>query len=266
MEIFHLLGATWDGVPDGVSILDASFSIIAMNATMRNWYAYRTLCQGAKCFEVYHGRNRPCPQCPTRYALKSKNAAVGIVPYHGPGGEIKGWQKLTVFPLCMEGEIVGVIEYVQDVTEKKHLEEERKHLQTRIQFLERETQLLATLLSREREKEKERLRFFASNIAPLFDLLFASLPYDFQRTLLGILWEAVMYLFEGRTVLDLPRLTPREWEVAKLLAQGLTSKEIAETLSISKKAVDFHRGNIRKKLRHMDLHSFFASLKSLETT
>lgn len=75
-----------------------------------------------------------------------------------------------------------------------------------------------------------------------------------------------MYLFEGRTVLDLPRLTPREWEVAKLLAQGLTSKEIAETLSISKKAVDFHRGNIRKKFRHMDLHSFFASLKSMETT
>ena len=43
-------------------------------------------------------------------------------------------------------------------------------------------------------------------------------------------------------------LTPRELEVTKLIAEGLTSEEIAETLVISKKTVDRHRANILEKL------------------
>jgi DNA-binding NarL/FixJ family response regulator len=43
-------------------------------------------------------------------------------------------------------------------------------------------------------------------------------------------------------------LTPRELEVVKLIAEGLTSREIAETLVISEKTVDRHRGNVLDKL------------------
>jgi DNA-binding NarL/FixJ family response regulator len=43
-------------------------------------------------------------------------------------------------------------------------------------------------------------------------------------------------------------LTPREQEVVKLIAEGHTSEEIAETLVISKKTVDRHRANILEKL------------------
>ena len=39
-------------------------------------------------------------------------------------------------------------------------------------------------------------------------------------------------------------LTPREQEVMRLLAEGLSSKEIAEKLFISPKTVDNHRSNI----------------------
>ncbi len=257
MEILRLLGATWDDVPDGVSILDTSLSVLAMNATMRSWYAYRKTYQGAKCFEVYHGRKHPCPRCPARYALKFQKAATGIVPYHGPEGEIRGWQKLTVFPLCAEGKIIGLIEYIQDITERKRLEEEREYLQTRVRFLEGEVELLTSLLSYEREKRRERSRFFTASIAPLFGILSSSLSHDFQRTLLAMLEEAIGELLKGQDVPDVPSLTPREWEVVRLLAQGLTSKEIAEALSISKKAVDFHRGNIRRKLGRRDPRSLF---------
>ena len=47
-------------------------------------------------------------------------------------------------------------------------------------------------------------------------------------------------------------LTPREQEVMRLLAEGLSSKEIAEKLFISPKTVDNHRANILNKL---GLHS-----------
>ena len=47
-------------------------------------------------------------------------------------------------------------------------------------------------------------------------------------------------------------LTPREQEVMRLFAEGLTSKKIAEKLFISPKTVDNHRNNILSKL---GLHS-----------
>jgi DNA-binding NarL/FixJ family response regulator len=52
---------------------------------------------------------------------------------------------------------------------------------------------------------------------------------------------------------DLPSLrddplTPRETEIVKLIAEGYSTKQIAETLVISEKTVDRHRTNILEKL------------------
>jgi DNA-binding NarL/FixJ family response regulator len=43
-------------------------------------------------------------------------------------------------------------------------------------------------------------------------------------------------------------LTPRESEIVKLVAEGYSSKEIAETLVISPKTVERHRANVLEKL------------------
>jgi DNA-binding NarL/FixJ family response regulator len=47
-------------------------------------------------------------------------------------------------------------------------------------------------------------------------------------------------------------LTPREQEVVKLVAEGYTNKQIAETLVISEKTVERHRANILDKLGMRD--------------
>lgn len=46
-----------------------------------------------------------------------------------------------------------------------------------------------------------------------------------------------------------PELSPREREVALRLAMGDRNSEVAETLGISIKTVDTHRGHLLKKLR-----------------
>ncbi|MCS6899577.1 MAG: response regulator transcription factor [Myxococcales bacterium] len=50
---------------------------------------------------------------------------------------------------------------------------------------------------------------------------------------------------------DLERLTPREREILRLVAQGNTNRQIGELLGLSPKTVDAHRTNLMRKL---DLH------------
>ena len=45
------------------------------------------------------------------------------------------------------------------------------------------------------------------------------------------------------------RLTSREREVAQLVAQGYSSKELARALSLSRSTVDNHRARILEKLQ-----------------
>ena len=62
------------------------------------------------------------------------------------------------------------------------------------------------------------------------------------------------FLHRARQDLPLPEdpLTPREQEVVKLVAEGYTNKQIAETLVISEKTVERHRANILDKLGMRD--------------
>jgi DNA-binding CsgD family transcriptional regulator len=43
-------------------------------------------------------------------------------------------------------------------------------------------------------------------------------------------------------------LTPREAEVAELMAAGIPNRQIAEKLGISPKTLDIHRGHVMEKL------------------
>jgi len=52
---------------------------------------------------------------------------------------------------------------------------------------------------------------------------------------------------------SLPQLTPRETEVLQLIAEGLSSKQIADKLFLSVRTVDFHRANISQKLGVHDI-------------
>ncbi len=81
-------------------------------------------------------------------------------------------------------------------------------------------------------------------------------PLDDEK-LLSSVEKAVSSDWERRsrqqnmTVLreELETLTPREREVAELVAQGLMNKVIADKLGIAEKTVQIHRGQVCRKLK-----------------
>jgi DNA-binding NarL/FixJ family response regulator len=68
---------------------------------------------------------------------------------------------------------------------------------------------------------------------------------DAQRTLMD------EWLEHGSSEPD-DRLTPRELEVVKLIAEAFTNRQIAETLRLSEKTVESHRANVLSKLGMRD--------------
>lgn len=56
-------------------------------------------------------------------------------------------------------------------------------------------------------------------------------------------------LMNKKQVSELPKLTPREKEILRLLASNYNSKEISEKLFISQKTVENHRSNMLEKFK-----------------
>jgi DNA-binding NarL/FixJ family response regulator len=74
----------------------------------------------------------------------------------------------------------------------------------------------------------------------------------YPSTYSTLLREKLARVRQGERPVRHLTLTPREAEVAKLVAEGHTSQEIADLLVISAKTVERHRANIMDKLQLRD--------------
>ena len=69
--------------------------------------------------------------------------------------------------------------------------------------------------------------------------------------------------FYGNMTLRQFNLTPKELEIANLVKEGKSTKDIAELLALSPRTIDLHRLNIRRKLglksKNINLRSTLAA-------
>jgi DNA-binding CsgD family transcriptional regulator len=164
-----------------------------------------------------------------------------------------------VFPLYDDaGKLFCLIEYVREVSDFKEEERTIENLKRRIQFqdqtLHEQEIALEVLLRRSDRAERRAANDVAANISLAISPVIARLKERLAGTeladvvLLESLLARVTSPLIGRLAAGSREFTSREREIASLVRDGRTSKEIAERLCLTIKAVDFHRMNLRKKL------------------
>jgi PAS domain S-box-containing protein len=158
---------------------------------------------------------------------------------------------------------------VHDITEHKQCEEE---LKTNVASLEEVNTALKVILQHIEESREELNAAIVSNIGeiilPNLDKLKKSPLSVYQLSILQSIESNLLNIssnFLQKLKIDHHRLTAREIEIAALVKEGKSTKEIAERVNISTKTVEFHRNRLREKLglkkRKVNLRSHLLTIK-----
>jgi PAS domain S-box-containing protein len=187
---------------------------------------------------------------------------------HGRRGEARsrtftvhrkdGSEKIIHFrPVTLEtGQELTICE---DITERQETEDSLKkreaELEIKTKTLEEMNAALRVLLRKRDEDKKERDEAVLFNVNelvfPFLEKLKKS-PLDSKEAAYVSILEAnlnnICSPFTRALSTTYLGLTPTEIQIASLIKEGRTTKEIAEVMSLSPRTVDAHRDNIRRKI------------------
>jgi PAS domain S-box-containing protein len=161
------------------------------------------------------------------------------------------------------GKKIGVLTIIRDVTQRKHVEKELRELhgdlenkvKERTESLEDANTTLRVLLKKmdadKIELEEKILLNIRELIIPTIERLHHSRLNEIQKAHVDLLESDLRDIISPLTQKLTSRhlnLTHQEMQVANLIKHGKTTKEIANTLNLSSRTIDFHRSKIRKKI------------------
>ena len=155
-------------------------------------------------------------------------------------------------PLAMFGAFVDITKRktALKLSKKKQQELESKS----IELKEVNAALRVLLKKREEDKselEESVLSNIKNNIEPYLEKLQRGSLNERQKNYIDIIRKNLNDIISpfARNLSSIYyHLTPQEIQIAGLVRQGKTNKEIAAIMSLSLKTIEFHRTNIRKKL------------------
>jgi hypothetical protein len=149
---------------------------------------------------------------------------------------------------------------------EKQLKKRERELKKKSRYLE-EANIALRVLLKQREKDKRELEEnvmtnVEKSLLPYLEKLRKTRSSSDRNTYLDILesgMNSIVSPFYRNITLTQFNLTPKEIEIATLVKEGKSTKEIAELLMLSPRTIDLHRLNIRQKL---GLKSKRANLRS----
>ncbi len=193
-------------------------------------------------------------------------------PCHSPDG--KHWYYMRAIRMIGDDPVRVVVSH-EDITALKLTEEalrrSRQEIAEREQSLE-EANIALKVLLKQREQDKSELeRKVLANVKglvfPYLEKLHTARLKPRERTLVEIvethLKDIISPFLQQMANADLV-LTPQEMQVAALIRDGKSSKEIASILIVSEATVNFHRKNLREKFglknKRVNLRAYLISM------
>ena len=288
-ESERFLADVIDFLPDATFVIDADGKVIAWNRTMEEMTgvaAVEMIGRGNYEYAMpFYGERRPIlvdlalkpdSRYEGTYVSTERHDTVLVGEAYMPA--LKGGQRYFHGTASIlrdsAGNVVGAIESIRDITERRRMEEalrkREEELEHKSRNLEEMNTALRVLLKHREEDKSELEERILSNVkklvVPYVEKLRKSRLSNEQASYVEILEDHLQDILSpflrnlGTRHLN---LTPKEIQVASLIREGKTSKEIAEVIGVSARAVDFHRDNIRIKLgiknKKANLRSFLLS-------
>jgi PAS domain S-box-containing protein len=189
-----------------------------------------------------------------------------------PSGPICTWGKAS--PLYnSKGNVVGAIESIRDVTQRKEAEEMLKKRENDLKLKSSELQELniaLRVLLKQRDDDRHELeeRMLCNAkllIQPFLDKL-RNHADPKGRSYVNVIesnLNDILSPFARKLFVEHLNLSNKEVQVADLIKNGKTTKEIAEIINASESSVNIHRYRIRKKLGLKKTQNLLSYLSSL---
>ena len=145
----------------------------------------------------------------------------------------------------------GIVFTALDITEQKAVQAQLRNKAEELSDANTALKVLLEHKDKEREAYEEEIQDRIDLVVrPQLELLRSSAVSDHQRVIVESLSRTLHDMcgpLDGPGAHVLRNLTPMQAKIAELIKSGHSTKEIAELLHISEKAVSFHRGNLRRK-------------------
>ncbi len=266
-----LMDILMPGVLDGIAAAEKIKAQLGIPVIFLTGYADEELINRAKSLE------------PLGYVLKPFRAeqikvAIEIALYKKDMEEAlhKAHEELERRVEERTTELLGANERLKwEIQDRKQAEqalrEREKELEIKTGNLEEANTALKVLIRKRDEDRVELEEKVLSNVkelvVPYLEKLKKSGQDDRQETYLSILesnLNDIISPFLRKLSSKYLNLTPTQIQIANLVKEGKTTKEIAELLASTRWAVDFHRNNLRKKLgltnKKANLRTYLLSL------
>lgn len=183
------------------------------------------------------------------------------------GGNVTLWCKAGLIYNHHES-VIGAIESLRDITK---LKQTKRELEAKTRIL-KETNIALKVLLKQREQDNIEIEErFLLNIKKLvlpyvLNLKRANLSPSLASDvdIIETHLNEIISPFLTKLTSRYSQLTPREIQVASLIKDGMTTKDIAKILNLSTNTIDIYRQSIRRKSgiqnQKINLKTFFSSL------
>jgi len=220
-------------------------------------------------FENIHADDAERVAEASRRAFKTLKFEERIQIYHETNREWRWIRAIASYIPDHGGDSKYVNGILFDVTEIKKAEQE---LEIRTRNLEEANAALKVLLKQREEDRTELedkvLHNVKDTIVPYLEKLKDTRLNERQNLFVNILesnLKDIVSSFSRSLSFKYLNLTPAEIQIANLIKQGKSTKDIADLLNLSSRTINFHRENIRDKLglknQKANLRSYLLSLE-----